>query len=682
MGLRRAGMACWVCAAALTTHARLALADDPQPSRPAAPPPDSLTVRGDRARAERERVEAEARFATSIDARERGARAGNVADILDDAPGVHARRTGDSLSPTSIAFRGAPTSHVTLALDGVVLNDAGGGGLDVSLIPPSVLERVDVYRGTAPARLGLGGLAGAVEFITRPAPRTLHAHLSAGLGSFLERRVHGAIAGRLGPFVALASVAYRGTEGRFTFYDDAGTPLTTHDDHPDAVRANNAGNAVDALVRACTLSARAPTCALILFDWRLRGMPGPGYAQLASPSLELWRLTARLAHRIPLARGYVEPFVSFTTRADRFLDRAGEVFPGRPIDARTHSTATEWGWTVSTHHRDVRIEGIARQRADTYVTAGENTSSLVARRLAFLGAADVQIGRGPLQVTGTLAAEVLHDGRADGPGHDRAMLSPRLAARVSLPAGFEIRATLAHLERSPTLVDLYGLPGFQIGNPTLVPERSDGGDLGLVWHIRSGNLDARAELVGYGRATHDMITLERRGPVSYEAFNLRDATVLGLESALRVAYGRVFELVASDAFTSAVVLAPGTPIDGRRPPGIPEHDLYARAQGNLGPVSAWLDVSFVSGIYLDEFNAIPTPARTLVGAGAAFRVPWVRGLSFTLTGSNMLDQRVSTYTLHQGADYPIQQTIQDFAGYPLPGRAVFAMIHYDLEGTP
>ncbi len=674
-------MARWVCAAALASHARTARADDPRPAS-SSPSPDTLTVRGDRARAERERVEAEARFATSIDTRERGPRAASVADLLDDAPGVHARRTGDALAPTSIAFRGAPTAHVTLALDGVVLNDAGGGGLDVSLIPPSVLERVDVYRGTAPARLGLGGLAGAVEFITRPPSQRLQARVSVGLGSFLERRVLGALAGRLGPVAALASVSYRGTDGRFTFYDDHGTPLETRDDRPSALRVNNAGHAVDALVRACTVSVRAPSCALILFDWRIRGVPGPGNAQLETPSLEQWRLTARLGQRIPIARGYLEPFVSFTTRTDRFLDRAGEVFAGRPVDLLTRSTATEWGWTVSAQHRDVRIDGVARQRADSYDTGGDGASGLAARRLSFLAAADVQVARGPVQITGTLAGEVLRDTRSDTAGNSRAMMSPRLAARLSLPAGFEIRATLAHLERSPTLVDLYGLPGFQIGNPALVPERSDGGDLGVVWHIRRGALEARAELVGFGRAAHGMIALERSDAVSFKAFNLGDATVLGLESALRVTYGRVFELVASDAFTRAVTIAPGSHYDGLRPPGVPEHDLYARAQGNVGPVSAWLDVSFVSGIYLDEDNAIPIPPRTLVGAGAAFRLPWIRGLSLTLTGSNLLDQRVSTLTLHRGTDYTIQQGIQDFAGYPIPGRAVFAMIHYDLGGTP
>ena len=639
-------------------------------------PNDTLTVRADRARAERDRVEAESRFATSIDTRQRGLETGNVAELMDEAPGVHARRTGDALTPTTLAFRGAPTAHVTVALDGVVLNDAGGGGVDVSLLAPSLLERIDVYRGVAPVRLGMGGLAGAVEFVTRPTTRALRAQLTAGFGSFFERRANGAISGRLGPIDTLLSVAYRGTEGNFTFYDDAGTPLTTADDRPNAVRVNNAGNALDALLRVC----HTASCALILFDWRQRGMPGSGSAQLTSPSLDQWRFLARLSHRFVLARGWIEPFASFSAHRDHFADPLGVVNAGEPLDARTGGTASEWGWTTSARSHDVRIEALARDRFETYGTDGLNVGQLGASRHALFAGADVSLDRGPLQLTATIATEVIHDGRTGSTPIDRFLASPRLGARVLLGAGFELRANLAHLERPPTLTDLYGITGYLIENPDLVPERSDGGDLGVVWHRRSDGLDARIELAGYGRNARDLITLVRRGPLSYKAFNLRDARILGFEAAVRVSYRGYLDIVASDALTSAITVAPGTSIDGRTPPGIPLHDLYARAQGNLGPVSAWLDVSVVSGIYLDEFNSVAAPPRTLVGAGASVRVP--AGFTFTITASNLLDQRAASVVLHQGAEYTVTQPVQDFSGYPLPGRSLFVTARYAFEPTP
>jgi iron complex outermembrane receptor protein len=662
-------------AVALSFAASRARATDP-------PASEAVTVRGDRANAERERVESEARFATSIDARDRGVRAGNVAELLDDAPGVHARRTGDLLAPTTIAFRGAPTAHVTIALDGVVLNDASGGGVDVSLLSPALLERIDVYRGNAPVRLGMGGLAGAVEFITRPSSRALRAQIVAGVGSFLERRAYASLTGRLGLVDTLLSVGYRGTQGNFTFYDDAGTPLFTNDDRPNAVRVNNAGNALDALARACIGPQTARSCALVLFDWRLRGMPGPGSAQLDSPTLDQWRAVGRVSHRMVLERAWIEPYVSFTAHHDHVLDRVGEIFVGEPIDAHTGGTATEWGWTAMARRADVRIEAIARQRFETYSTGARSAGGLDANRNTLLAGADVRVDRGPLQVTGTLATEAMHDTRIGGASVDRLLLSPRLGARVVLPAGFEARGNLTHLERSPTLVDLYGIAGYLLENPDLVPERSDGADVGGVWNLHRDGWTIRAELTSYGRRAHDLITLVRRGAVSYKAFNLRDARILGLESALRLAWRSYVELVASHAFTNAVTIAPGTAIDGRTPPGIPEHDLYARAQGNVGPVSAWVDVSFVSGVYFDEFNGIAAPPRTLLGAGAQLRVPGVRGFAVSVTGSNLLDQRVASVTVHQGADYTIQQPVQDFAGYPLPGRSFFVTVQYAYESTP
>ena len=644
--------------------------------------PAAIQVRVDRARAERERVEAESRFATSIDARERGTRVTNVADLMDEAPGVHARRTGDALHPTTIAFRGAPTAHVTVAIDGVVLNDASGGGIDVSLIAPSILERVDVYRGVAPARLGNGGLAGAVEFVTRAPTRIPRVSLSLGMGSFLERRATAAVTAALGPVDVLGSLAYRGTRGDFTFYDDNSTPDITRDDDPNATRVNNAGDAVSGLARACTNRWRSRTCALLLVDWRSRGMPGNGNAQLTSPSLEQWRVLGRVSHRVPLSIGVIEPFVSFSAHDDHFRDPLGQTFSGTPVDSSTAGTSTTWGWITSVARRDVRVEANTSQRIETYSTAALGAGTLDAHRSALLAAADVRVDRGALQVTGSFAAEVIHDSDSRGfAAVDRFMPSPRLGARVLLPAGFELRANVAHLERSPSLVDLYGIGGYLESNTGLRAERSNGGDLGAVFRGRSGAWSTRVELVGFGRQAHNLIALERSGPVAYKAFNLDDVRIAGLESQVRLSFREHFDFVASYAFTDAVTIARDS-ANGRHPPGIPAHDFYARAQGTLGPFSAWIDVSFVSGIYLDRANTFAAPPRALLGAGALARVPWVRGLALSLTASNLLDQRDGLVTIGSGLGSERRVPIEDFTGYPLPGRSVFATVHYSFEPSP
>jgi hypothetical protein len=48
--------------------------------------------------------------------------------------------------------------------------------------------------------------------------------------------------------------------------------------------------------------------------------------------------------------------------------------------------------------------------------------------------------------------------------------------------------------------------------------------------------------------------------------------------------------------------------------------------------------------------------------------------------SNILDQRQATVTVHNGRDYDIVQPIEDYAGYPLPGRTFFVALTYRTEG--
>ena len=187
--------------------------------------PDEATIRADPYAAARARVEGGTGFATSVDLRTQGLVRGAVGDLLDETPGLQVRRLGDAFAPQSVTLRGAPAAHVTVALDGVVLNDAASDGVDLSVLPPMLLQRADVYRGAAPLRLGSAGLGGAVELITREATPGRSAWIMAGAGSYGARRAGVFIGSSRGRCSTLAAASVRASDGDFPFYDDRGTPL-------------------------------------------------------------------------------------------------------------------------------------------------------------------------------------------------------------------------------------------------------------------------------------------------------------------------------------------------------------------------------------------------------------------------------------------------------------------------
>src|SRR5205823_2297097 len=111
---------------------------------------------------------------------------------------------------------------------------------------------------------------------------------------------------------------------------------------------------------------------------------------------------------------------------------------------------------------------------------------------------------------------------------------------------------------------------------------------------------------------------------------------------------RRLALVASYAYTRATTRAPGSPADGLRTPSIPEHDGYGRLEATLGPVTAWGELSYVSGVYFDDANLSAAPPRVLLGAAVSVTPPVARWLTVTVLGTNLLDQREGVVTAYSG----------------------------------
>ena len=76
-------------------------------------------------------------------------------------------RTGSIGAFSTISLRGSNPDQVRIFLDGVPLNIAAGGGVDVSTLPLGDVERVEVYRGTSPLAFGESAMGGIISITTR-----------------------------------------------------------------------------------------------------------------------------------------------------------------------------------------------------------------------------------------------------------------------------------------------------------------------------------------------------------------------------------------------------------------------------------------------------------------------------------------------------------------------------------
>lgn len=130
----------------------------------------------------------------------------------------------DRSSTVDIRGMGATAnSNVLVLVDGVRLNANDLSGADLSSIPLSQIERIDIVRGGGAVRFGNGAVAGVINIITkRGSPGAASANAYASYGSYDTTDLQAGGSAGAGPFVGSLNVSGYNTNGyRQNGYVDA-----------------------------------------------------------------------------------------------------------------------------------------------------------------------------------------------------------------------------------------------------------------------------------------------------------------------------------------------------------------------------------------------------------------------------------------------------------------------------
>ncbi|HUT76819.1 MAG TPA: TonB-dependent receptor, partial [Polyangia bacterium] len=257
--------------------------------------------------------------------------------------------------------------------------------------------------------------------------------------------------------------------------------------------------------------------------------------------------------------------------------------------------------------------------------------------------------------------------------------SPALGARLEIAAGLFLRANGGRYLRAPDLAELYGDRGAVVGNPDLVPEVGWNADAGATW-IRQGSSAGltllRLDAAWFGSWAEDLIAYVQNSQRTIRPENVDAARILGVETMLRLVLFDLVSLQGNYTYLNTINRSEKPYHDGRRLPGRPEHEAYAR----LGVErvferwggAVWIDADYAGNVYLDQANLKDDAVgRLLFGLGYRLERPR-EGLALTLEVKNIFDT-ISVEDA-RGNDRPVR----DYEAYPLPGRTFLATIHYRL----
>ena len=90
----------------------------------------------------------------------------SLSRAIDRTSGVRIREQGGVGSEFDLSLNGLSGSSIRYFIDGVAL-DSKGTGINITNLPLSIIDHVEIYKGVIPATLGSDALGGAINIVTK-----------------------------------------------------------------------------------------------------------------------------------------------------------------------------------------------------------------------------------------------------------------------------------------------------------------------------------------------------------------------------------------------------------------------------------------------------------------------------------------------------------------------------------
>lgn len=560
-------------------------------------------------------------------------------DALDRVAGVRAFGTAGIAGGSFIAVRGGKPSYTLTLIDGAKVNDptnSSGGAFDFAELDPSLIERIEVYRGALSAVHGSDALSGVINVRLRaPAPGESgeSARVTASTGS----EIGGDASARLG------------WDGGGVLLGGGGYDSGELDRSGHLARRQGVGKLVGDVgplkLSALGLYASADR----LFYPESSG--GPRLAinpvkETRSTQFGLASLQASLADPGPLVP---------TLSVDWSRQDVNDV---TPRIAKGVLTAVPRVAARSLFERTEASFDLRYMRGMLGLAAGGYYLNELGRSLGLVDFSRFRLpanyrlrretGAGYAEATLTPArwATLTASGRYDAPTTARARWTSRVAGRVTPVVGGP--ALFADYSDGFKLPSLYVLAYPLIANPALRPERARSAEVGIDWGFLFG---ARLRVSAFTSRYVDFIDFD---PVRFKEVNRSRTDERGFDGDLTLPLGHHISATGSFAYLKSADFS-GPPLRNRP-------DWTGAARVTWTPSTGTYLFADFNSVSSDYDLSVPTGQITMrghseVGVGGGFAV--MKGLALDLTLRNLADSRY-----------------EDAVGFPNPGRVLRATLRF------
>ncbi|MFC7294731.1 TonB-dependent receptor domain-containing protein [Marinobacter aromaticivorans] len=355
-------------------------------------------------------------------------------ELLESRPGVSVSRSGSFGKQTSVFVRGQASDASILLVDGIRIRSATVGGAAWQHLPPQLINRVEIVRGSRSSLYGSDAVGGVIQAFTLPQQEGRSAWLEAGGGNFDSQQY---AAG-----AAFSNQASKLSIGMNQFRTDGAPVIRGGDDksYNNTSGVASGSHQFDNGVRTGFTFLNAQG------DSEYEGGEEDFVFQVAGVSLDVpitesWRTSLQFSD----ARDELEDFSSF---------------PG-VFNTQTRNSRIE-NWLTSGTHEFVLGAEYTVDQVDSSVVYDERSRS----NSAFFGQALLNFG----------ALDIHMSARNDDNEAYGTEQTWGAGVGYALNRNHRVRASVGTSFKAPSFNDLY-YPGF--GNPDLQPEEATSYELGI-----------------------------------------------------------------------------------------------------------------------------------------------------------------------------------------------------------
>jgi iron complex outermembrane receptor protein len=601
----------------------------------------------------------------------------SLSEVIEKESGVQIRQSGGLGSFSTISLRGSTSDQVMVFMDGILLNEASGGGVDLSNIALSDIEAIEIYRGISPINFSKASIGGVINIRTLRSKKGLEADASAGYGSFNTRKLSGFINHKPSKWDYLISADYLSSDNDFKFLNDNGTEWNTDDDRWE--RRHNAQFDQENMLAKIGYDATDDVRIDLVNQWFSKDQELPSWnnSESTKTSFDVDRNITTLK----LSMDDIGPYhlntgtrISYLWQKERYDDREGHVGLGDQI---TEYLTNRYGadffleWLTERNTFSVTL-GVQKEEYETNDLLKEMNPNDSSRYTYSLGIQDsFVLFDYKLIITPALRHTIVKDDLKsgtsiwglplEGRSREEEYACPQIGLKYRLLDWVTLKSNMASYVREPSFFELFGDRGFFIGNDELKEEKGLNFDAGfeITWPSINTLFQRVYLTAAYFKSNvDDLITRVYDSRGIGKSVNISESEIQGIEVGINLDFLNIFRFVGNVTLQDAVNQNEIEAFDGKKLPGRFEKSYLGRVEARYGKCKAYSEYIIEKGLYYDTANLLEAEDKKEINAGVSWMI---NSFLLTLEAKNIGDDQY-----------------EDFHGYPLPGRSYYFTLKYSL----